>query len=210
MFTKLIASTRRTMKAGVKLALAAFAVTVASGQMAATAQSVVLVFDQQAVMTQSKAGKDMEAKLNGIADAMDKELKPEDTRLDTERKSIQQLTTGLTPEQVNARADLKTRIEAYGRSAVAQEQKRSKRAAELQETQRKALEAFFAAQQPVLADIVREKNATIVLEISRAVWNAESADVTKDFIAKLDAKTPTIAVTRVTLPDPPVRASAPK
>jgi outer membrane protein len=209
MISKLFAFTSRFRKTGLALVFAASALTFASAFMSAHAQSTVLVFDQQEVMGTSKAGKDMDAKLNAIADAMDKELGPEDTRLDTERKAIQQLTVNLTPEQINARADLKTRIEAFRRSAIAQEQKRAKRAQELQETQKKALAAFFTAQQPVLAEIVKEKNATIVLEISRVVWNSDSADITKDFVAKMDAKTPTISVTRVTLPDPPARASAP-
>jgi outer membrane protein len=195
-------------RAALAVVLLAAPLTVAA--LPASAQAVVLVMDQEKIMADSRAGKDMDQKLAAIATAMDNELKPEDDRLRTERQAIATATQNLTAEQVQARPDLTSRINAFNAAAVAQEQKRAKRGRELQETQRNALSAFFQAQQGVLQAIVTERNATAVLEASRVVWNAPGADITADFIARLDRQTPTITVTRVTLPDPPARAAAPR
>ena len=67
-------------------------------------------------------------------------------------------------------------------------------------TSRDAWNKFFEALGPALEAVIAENNADVVLDRSAAVHASDSIDKTAAVIAKLDATTPSIAVTKQTLP----------
>ena len=190
----------------IAIALALFVAPLAMTAAPALAQDVIVI-DQARVLATSAAGKDIQTKLQGIGDQVDRELQPEATALENEQNSLDTQTQNLTREAIEARPDLVSRIQSFQRRVVDFETKRQKRARELAATRNQALQKFEEALRPVIAEVIREANASVVLDRSQVIFAGETADKTQSVITKLDARTKTIQVSKVNLPDPPARAN---
>ena len=94
-------------------------------------------------------------------------------------------------------------LQSFQRKSNEFARKRQIAAAEMEMTQRKALADFANALRPVILEVVREKNAKIVLDRSQTQYVDPTFDSTSLVISKLDAKTKTISVTRQKLPIAP-------
>ncbi|MBR9834843.1 MAG: OmpH family outer membrane protein, partial [Alphaproteobacteria bacterium] len=92
----------------IKSILAAVALgtsTVAIAAPVATAQgTTVVVIDQAKIMRDSKAGKDIQTKLEAIEGAMERELQPTADQLNAEGQAIEAKTANMTPEAMRADA----------------------------------------------------------------------------------------------------------
>jgi len=162
--------------------------------------TTVVVIDRTQILTQSKAGQDVATKIQGIEAAMQAELQPTANQLQTEAAAIEAKTANMTPEAMRADAALGAEVEAYARKANEFNRDRQIAAQELALTERKALIDLNNALVPVLREIVTENSANIILDRSNVIFTDEATDLTASVIAKLDAATPTIAVTRQKLP----------
>jgi outer membrane protein len=152
--------------------------------------SQVVVFDLQGVIAQSDAGKDMAQKVNAIATAMRNELEPEARTLEADRQRLPQ-----TPA-----AQLQATEEALRRRLQAFAQKQERLAAELQLTRDNAFNAYLNELNPLLVQAMTARNALVVLESGSTYANVPGVDISADLVARLNAKTRTINVTRATLP----------
>jgi outer membrane protein len=188
----------------VKTIFAAIAMAVATPLTLATpayAQGTnVIVIDRAQILTQSKAGQDVATKIQGIESAMQAELQPTALQLQTEGAAIEAKTTNMTPEAMRADTALVAEVEAYARKANDYNRNRQIAAQELALTERKALIDLNNALVPVLREVVAENSANVILDRSAVIFSDEATDLTASVIAKLDAATPTIAVTRQKLP----------
>jgi len=190
----------------VKSILAALTLAVATPlTLASTAMaqgSTVIVIDRTQVLAQSKAGQDARTKIQAIETAMQTELQPAALQLQTEGDAIEAKTANMTPEAMRADAALKTEVETYARKAAEFNRDRQIAAQELALTERKALIDLNNALVPVLREVVDERGANVILDRSNIIFADEATDVTASVIAKLDAATPSITVTRQKLPPP--------
>ena len=176
------------------LALATATLTVAAP--AALAQgAIVIVIDETQILADSKAGKDMFTKLKNIETQINAELKPTRDSLETERKAIATKLEGKTREAIVADAALVKSIEGF-------QTKSNEFAAKYAATEQKAFQEFNKALEPVMLEVVKEKNAQVVLSKSQAVFTAASVDATALIVSKLDQKTPAITVVRQRAPAP--------
>nr|WP_321440933.1 OmpH family outer membrane protein [uncultured Hyphomonas sp.] len=190
-----------------KKLLFAFALLIGSASFtaptAAAQGSTVIAVDEVKILRESKAGKDMATKLNNIETQMNNELTPERTSLQNEGKTLDGKLQGKSREQVNADAALVTELNAYQAKANAFAAKAQKASQEFSLTERVALATFNKALEPVLLQVIQEKNAQLVVSKSAVIYSADSIDATALVIQKLDAATPTLAVTRQKIPDQP-------
>lgn len=188
----------------VKSILAALAIAVSAPFTLATTAyaqgTTVIVIDRTQILTQSKAGQDVATKIQGIEAAMQAELQPTAVQLQTEGTAIETKTANMTPEAMRADAALKTEVENYARKANEFNRSRQIAAQELALTERKALIDLNNALVPILREVVAENSANVILDRSSVVFTDEATDLTASVIAKLDAATPTIAVTRQKIP----------
>jgi outer membrane protein len=167
---------------------------VGTGAFAQTA-STVLVANLQEVIVTTDAGKDMNNKLMAIANAMKAELTPEGNAIDAEVTKLEQ-----TPaSQLQSDAFVKQR-DALNLRAQNFENKKRKVSADLQATRQDALEKFQTSLDPVVKSLMAEKNATVLLDSSMVTYAVPSVDVTATLVAKMNATTKTIAVTRQSVP----------
>jgi outer membrane protein len=190
-----------------KKLLFAFALLIGSASFtvptAAAQGSNVIAIDEVKILRESKAGKDMATKLNNIETQMNNELTPERTSLQTEGKTLDGKLQGKSREQVNADAALVSELNAYQAKANAFAAKAQKASQEFSLTERVALATFNKALEPVLLQVIQEKNAQLVVSKSSVVYSADSIDATALVIQKLDAASPTLTVTRQKIPDQP-------
>lgn len=190
-----------------KKILFAFALLIGSAAFtapAAVAQgSNVIAIDEVKILRDSKAGKDMATKLNNIETQMNGELTPERNTLQTQGKALDAKLSGKTREQVNADAALVSELNGYQAKANAFAAKAQRASQEFSLTERVALANFNKALEPVLLQVIQEKNAQMVVSKSSVVYTADSIDATALVIQKLDAATPTLTVTRQKIPDQP-------
>ena len=180
-----------------------FASTAVTSPIAEAQGTNVIVIDQRKIMRDSRAGKDIQTKMKNLEDQIKRELETTTRSLESEGKSIEARTKGMTPQAVAADATLKGQVESFYKKAGEFNRTRQIRARELSITERKAWNEFFKALQPVLQEVVNEKNAQIMLDRSSTVYANPSLDATATVISKLDAKKPTINVVRERLPTQP-------
>ncbi len=168
---------------------------------AAAAQgTIVVAIDEGKILRDSKAGKDLQTKLDNIEKQMNGELEPTRASLETKGKALDAKVNGKTREAVAADAALMGELKAYQTEAGQFGQKRQKYAQDYGYTERVALIEFNKILEPVLLEVVREKNAGLVVSKSAVIYSADAIDGTASIIAKLDAKSPTVNVTRQAAP----------
>lgn len=173
---------------------------------AAMAQgTTVVMIDEGRLLTESKAGKDIQTKLASLETQMKNELEPTRATLETDGKALQTKIEGKTREAVAADTALVAQLTAYQNRANDFAQKRQVISQEFQLTERKALVDFNRAIEPALMEVVTEKKAEVVMSKGQVIFSADTVDVTALVISKLDAKTPTIAVTRQRVPAQPAQ-----
>ncbi len=169
----------------------------------ATAQgTVIMVIDEGRIVGESKAGKDMFTKLKNIETQINAELKPTRDALETERQALAVKLDGKTREAIVADAALVKQIEDFQKKSNDFAQKRTTLSQEYAATEQKSFIDFNTALEPVMLEVVKEKNAQVVLSKSQAVFTADAVDATASIVAKLDQKTPTITVVRQRAPAP--------
>ena len=189
-----------------KSILAAFTLALATyftiGPVAVAQGTTIMVIDEGRILADSKAGKDMFTKLKNIENQINAELKPSRDALETERQAIAGKLEGKTREAIGADAALVKQIEDFQKKANDFAQKRNTLSQEYAATEQKSFTDFNTALEPVLLEVVKEKNAQVVLSKSQAVFTTDSIDATASIVAKLDTKTPSIAVVRQRAPAP--------
>jgi Skp family chaperone for outer membrane proteins len=178
----------RTLVAAMMLAAA---ISVSAVQAAQAQGSTVMVIDDNKIFLDSKAGKDIQTKLQNIEKRKS---------LETEIKALQPKLEGKTREAIAADTALVNELAAFQKKNNELNQKRAIAEREYAMTAEKAIIDFNNALDPVLTEVIREKNAQVVLLKSQVVFSADAVDATAAVIQKLDAKTAAIAVTRQKLP----------
>ncbi len=176
------------------------AATALAAQPVAAQTTTVVVIDDARILSESRAGQDIQAKLRNIETQINNELDPTRRSLQTDEEAIQSRVQGKTPEQVAADEALMTQLQGFERKRNEFAQQRAQVSQEFALTERKALFDFNAALEPVIMEVVSERNAQLVLQKSQVVFSSDAIDVTQLVISKLDARTPTINVTRQRAP----------
>jgi Skp family chaperone for outer membrane proteins len=101
---------------------------------------------------------------------------------------LERQRTVLAPELYNTRArELQQRYDTLGKSVQAKRQA-------LQQSLNEAMDKVKGGALEVIADIVKERRADLVLQKQAVVFEAEGMDVTAEAITRLDKKLPAVPV----------------
>jgi len=183
-------------------ALTLIGVTIGLAPLDAAAQgSKIIVVNQARVASESAAGQDIQRKLQAIGQTMQSELSPEASALETEGRALQARTANMTPEAIQANAELMGMAQSYAQKQQALAIKQQRARQELALTEQNAINELGQALQPVLQQVFDERGADIMMDRAVVAFAGPSVDVTDDVIAKLNAATSTINVTRARIPD---------
>jgi len=149
---------------------------------------VILIVDLQQILQDAKAAKGVQAIINQEYSSYTKEVSQQEDELQKARADLERQRTILAPEAFNTRArDLQQRYDELGQ--VVQGRRQS-----LQQSLNEAMLQVKNAALTVIADIVKERKANLVIEKQAVVFEAEGMDVTADAVARLDQKLASVPV----------------
>ncbi len=154
---------------------------------------VILIVDLQQILQDAKAAKAVQGVINQEYSSYTKEVAQQEDELQKSRTELERQRTILAPDAFNTRArDLQQRYDELGQ--VVQGRRQS-----LQQSLNEAMVKVKNAALEVIADMVKERRANLVIEKQAVVFEAEGMDITADAIARLDQK---LASVPVNLPKP--------
>lgn len=174
----------------------------------AQAQQTILVMNEQRILRESAVGQHVASEMERIGNEIAAELSPLGTQIQQENEALTAETAALSEEAIRARPDLLTRLQALQSDAQQFETRRQIAAAEVQATERAAMQPVLGALQNILQEIVDERGATLLIDRSAVVFASESIDISDQAIARLNEVMPTTPVNRVRLPQQQAQAAA--
>ena len=182
--------------------MSAFGIVVAMAIAApiATAQSV-LVLETQRVLRDSAGGADLYSKVEQIGSSMQAELQPQQQALQTERESLDAQVAGMSPEEVEANPALVQQLQSYSRRLQQHMATTERRSQELAQTEANALTVFEERMRAATETVRTNRGADVVLTGQSVYVAAPGANITDEVIAELNRTSPTVPVSRVSLPD---------
>ncbi|MEM9726130.1 MAG: OmpH family outer membrane protein, partial [Pseudomonadota bacterium] len=157
-------------------------------QSGAVARSDVLVVNMERIRRNAAAARSLESQADGIRAALRREFERRRDALSEEEKALAALQKSLEPDAFEARA---ARFEQQVR-VLKLDRRRQGQA--LQLALRTASEQMDLALQPILAEIMAEREATIMIDNRNVVLSATALDVTQIAINRLDEALPTLEV----------------
>jgi outer membrane protein len=173
----------------------------ASPLAAEQAPPTILIVDMQQILEQAKAAKQVSETLNQQFSAYSKEVAQQEDELQKGRGELERQRTVLAPDVYNGRArELQQRYDELSKVVQSRQQA-------LQQSYKEAMTKVETAALEVIADLVKERKANLVMAKQALVFEDESMDVTAETIARLDKKLPSVPVN---LPKPETAAAAPK
>ena len=162
---------------------------------------VVLIVDLPQVLRDAKAGKEVQSTVNQQYSGYAKEVAQQEDELQKGRGELERQRTVLAPDVYNGRArELQQRYDEL--SKVVQNRQQA-----LQQSYKEAMTKVENAALEVIADLVKERKANLVMAKQALVFEDESMDITTETIARLDKKLPSVPVNP---PKPETTAAAPK
>ena len=146
-------------------------------------QPVVMgVIDIQYIMNNAKAAKSVKAALEKQAAAYQAELAQQENAIRVADQQLQQQRATLSQQ------DFETKKNALGQQVEALRQKAATRNKQLQQMENGAMNQVEQALLQSAAEIAKARGLTMVLNKAMVVLNVTSYDITKEALAKLDAR----------------------
>ena len=150
-------------------------------------QPVVMgVMDVQYILANAKAAKSVKAALEKQAAAYQAELAQQENAIRAADQQLQQQHATLS------QADFEAKKNALGQQVEALRQKAVTRNKQLQQMENGAMTQVEQALSQATAEIAKARGLTMVLNKAMVVLNVMSYDITKEALAKLDARLSTV------------------
>jgi outer membrane protein len=178
--------------AGVLLALSAASLADAQTKPAAAAPSQpapqgpalpgVCVLSKEGAVYASAAGKAMLTRLDQLSSQADAEIKGQQTSLQTDAKALEAQKATLPADQYQQRGQaLQVRLNELQKTAQL-------RNAEMQLTQKKALQTFGTYMDPVVRQVFVQRSCSVLLDGNALIYPAPAMDITPAVITDLNSK----------------------
>lgn len=183
-------SLMRRLARALVLIVAALALSppLAAQQPAPASPPVVLIVDMAQILQQAKAAKEVTQILNQQYTAYSKEVAQQEDELQKGGAELERQRTVLAPDVYSGRArELQQRYDELGKSVQGKRQG-------LQQSLNEAMDKVKTAALEIVADIVKERKAGLVLQKQAVVYETEGMDVTAEAIERLDKKLPSVPV----------------
>ena len=178
----------------------------------AIAQTKVFVINEQRIRAETKLGKEMDTKLNAVAEAGVDQLglKNLKSEIDTEAAALKPQTQSLSKEAIAANPTLKARVEGLNKKANELIQKQNALNQGLEKSDNGLNAAFVQVMGPAVEAVAKEAGADIVVSFSSTWYVKGATDLSAKVIARLDATVPTLVALQAALPPPPAQPTATK
>lgn len=161
---------------------------------------VCFLSTQEALAT-STVGKHVNTRMQQLIQAVNSELQPEQTVIETEAKTLQDGAATMDQATRQSRgAALQTRLTTF-------QTKAAQRQRELEATQQKALARVLQEMDPIAKQQYQSRRCAILLDRESVMLGNPSMDLTAAVVQGLNAKIQTFAFERERLEDQPAAAA---
>ncbi len=152
-----------------------------SGASLGTVISPILTIDSERLFVDSDFGKRVASEIEADLAVLAAENRSIETELTAEEKSLTEQRPSMTPDDFRAVADaFDERVQIIRREQLNKELEITKRRDQARLT-------FLQAAQPILAELMRQSDAAVILERKSIFLSANSIDVTDRAIQQLNA-----------------------
>ena len=162
------------------------ALAIVPGQ--AVAEQVVVVFDVNSALSESKAGKSMSKQLESQLKVVNGEAQKFDARIVGELEKLKEQRALMAADALQGKVE-ELRIED-----LSKKQEFAKRSRAIQAGGQKAGQEILKVALEELAAIAKSKNASLVVRRDAVFISSPGLDVTKDVIGAIDKKLPDVKV----------------
>lgn len=178
----------RRFLGGLVLLAAVATGSAASAQPASAPVPTIMIVDITQILRESKAAKAVQAQLDKETVSYSKEVSKQENELQKMRDELERQRTVLSHEALTARTRAyQQRFDALDKSVQAKRQA-------LQKSYNEAMSKVENAALKIIADIAKERKATLVITRAAVLFEADGLDVTQEAIGRLDKKLPTVTV----------------
>ena len=161
--------------------------------------AVIVIIDMDRVVNECAAGKQAGTELQTKISGLQSRAGTLQTQLKTEADAIQ---AGQANKSL-AGAALEQRARAFQDKQQAAQQEIGRLENDIQRSRQYVIKQISDAAQPIITQVMRERNASIALAEGATLQHSASLDVTNDVIARLNTALPRVSST------PPAAAGAP-
>ena len=141
----------------------------------------LLVIDRERVLAESERGRALLEDLDEEGLALARENREIEARLRAEERALTERRPGMDPDAFRAEAEaFDARVQEIRDTQDAKEREVLARRSALQDR-------FWEGALPVLATILQERGAVVVLDRDGVFLSSDSADITAEVVARLDA-----------------------
>jgi outer membrane protein len=149
---------------------------------------LILIVDMQQILQDAKAAKGVQSIISQQYNVYSKEVAQEEDELQKARAELERQRTVLTPDAFSLRArELQQRYDDLDQTVQGRRQA-------LQQSLNEAMGKVRNVALEVVAGIVQERRANLVIEKQAIVFEAEGLDVTSEAIERLDQKLSSVPV----------------
>ena len=189
-----LSRTARALVAASVLTLVAPAYAAGPPPAAGTPNPKILVIDRAAILRGSVVGQNIMKQVQALTVAAEQGLKARDVALRSEGQALQQQLAILAPAVKAAK------IKAFEAKQAALQADVQKQQGLIQGGVLKARQQVEQALGPILQALMQERGANLLLDRNAVVLGTVNVDITKDAIARLNQKLPTVKVALTALP----------
>lgn len=170
------------------LALAAFSLGVLSNAQSAPSTAGIILVDRNAFFSESLAGQEIGKQVQTLRKSIGDELGKKDQQLRTEEEQLAGQQSLLTQEAFEAKA------RQAQEKRVALQREADDKTRQLQGGILTAQNKIWQAVAPILDDILKEKQAFLMIDRAAIVRGSADLDVTAAALERLNQKLPTVKV----------------
>ena len=163
----------------------------AAAPVQAVAEQVVVVFDVNAALAQSKAGKSMASQLESQLKVVNSEAQKFDERIVGEIEKLKEQRSLLAADA------LQGKVEELRLEELQKKQDFGRRRRAIQAGGQKAGQEVLKVALEELAAIAKERNAALVVRRDAVLISSPGLDVTKDVVSAIDKKLSSVKVTPI-------------
>ena len=154
---------------------------------------VILILNQNQVLSQTKAGKSIKPQLEALQKTAGDELNEEVSKLTKEAEDLKK-QKGLLSDEVWTQKAQQIAVKQNNLPVL-----REVKLRELSLSEQKAVNEINTVMRPILKKIVEKNGATLLLERSAVMYASQETDITQEVINEIDKKLKSVKVERVDL-----------
>jgi outer membrane protein len=168
----------------------------AQGVLAQTSKDIgILVVDMQRIQRDSSAAISVREQTAAMRTNLEKTIAERAREISSEEAELAELRQRLTTDEFRAR------VRNFEEKVFANRDFAQRESSKLQSLLAQASTRLRREIAPILAQLLREREAQLMLDSSQVILNAETLDVTDEVIQRLDEAMPTMILAPVPAPE---------